>query len=505
MRAFTLIELLISLALGMSILVMAMMTFRSASASMADINRMSRETQMLRTGYWIAMRDADFWDSQANPAAPYRKGFMRTGRGTDSTLNQRRAFAPISFNASMTPGGALAGGVVNPNLFLPHHPGGWYRNGIAPGMGAHLRYKLPNDRIDPGGDANFPSGMTPASIEGDYGLASATEMASSDGRFPATAWQGTPVVAGSGYPRQGASTADDAWREINSLRPRAMLQYFQRLGPRGWVEYMPNGNMVNLADQDGYLPSYTSRPTLSGAANDARRWFNSWIGGNWGAANDWNAIQNQPQWRAKFPYLASDPIGLYGHSFWQGADAAPEIRPILASETSVYDYGAIAHDTADAISSSAAKLIGDAAPGMVNWNRADYRGDISRWPTSTSWSLRLPYNLADQERDHARLVSELGGTAADYKWLDTDSKPADAPVLRTGITRYTRFLGSNICVVRVTIEDPATGFRRELTVVPFSSSLRGARQHWALTHLRQGGSAGGNDSLGNAPIGDFYP
>lgn len=506
--AFTLIEMLVAMALGLMILTMALMTFRATAASMADINRMSRETQMLRTGYWIALHDADFWDSHANPDPPFRKGFMRVGRGTNATVTTRRAFAPISFDASMDPSSAVSDAqVLNPNQFLPHAPAGWYRNGIAPGLGGGVRFG--GSKVGAGGNGNeyavnFPTGVTPLAVEGDYGVTSATAMPVGD-RFPALAWAGTPAVGSGGYPQQGYASQDEALRRIHSARPRAMLQLFQRLGQRGWIEYMPNGNPVNLADQDGQLPSYTSQPTLSGVASDARRWFNSWVAGDWTGVNQWNTISNQPQWRNKLEILASDPLGLYGLPFWDGADAAPEIRPILARETSTYGVAALDLDKADAVGSSASLQMGDAAPGMVAFNRADYRGDISRWPTSTSGTLRLPYNLADQEREHARLATELGGTAASYKWLDTDSKPADVPLLRTSITRYTKFMGGNITVIRVQIEDPATGFRRELTVVPFATSLRGARQHWALTHLRQGGTATANDSLGNAPIGDFYP
>jgi len=508
MRAFTLIELLIALALGMSILVMAVMTFRSTSACMADISRMSRETQMLRTGYWIALRDADFWDSHANPNPPYGKAFNRVGRGTDSTITTRRAMAPISFSASMDPSASVSDSrVINPNIFLPHHPGGWYRNGLAASMGGHLRYGTskvaPADTQSQYGK-NFKTGVTPMAVEGDFGLASATAMPVSD-RFPVLAWDGTPVVASGGYPLHGYSTQDEASRRVNALRPRAMLQLFQRLGQRGWIEYMPNSNMVNLADQDGFLPSYTSKPTLSGAATDSRSWFNSWICGYWTGANAWNNFDSQPQWRTRIHILASDPIGIYNPWFWNGTDAAPETRTILASEQNCYDWSPIGMDRYDAVGSSASMLVGSAEPGLIAWNRADYRGDVSRWPSSTSWTVRLPYNLTDQERDSARLVSELGGVAADYKWLDTDSKPADVPVLRTGITRFSKFMGGNITVVRVQVEDPTTGFRRELTIVPFSTSLRGARQHWALTHLTQGGTSSGNDSYGNAPIGDFYP
>jgi hypothetical protein len=361
---------------------------------------------------------------------------------------------------------------------------------------------------------NFAPGVPPRMIEGDYGLTSATVMPVDD-RFPAMAWD-AGAGAGYGYPEHGFTAtshsgspdaADAAYRRLHSARPRAMLQMFQRLGHRGWIEYMPNHTPINLADQNGWLPGHTSHPTLSGAVADTRWVGNHWFGGLFGGlanSSGWSNVTVTGFFKVANE-AAADPIGLNRLAFHDGSDAGPEIRSVQASLLNSNGSGLRTIDESDTYTVQASGESGNQYSGLIQWNRSDYRGDISRWPAATATTLRLPYNLTDQELDHARLAAELGGAASQYQWLDVSSKPGDVPMLRTSITRFTKFMGSNICVVRAVVEDPATGFRRELTMVPMSTTLRGARQHWAMTHLAQGGAPTANDSYGNAPIGDFYP
>lgn len=73
-RAFTLIELMISVSLSIVIVYTAFSAFRVASQSVATCKRMSIENGMMRTGFFIALDELDFWDQYddrhaANPAA----------------------------------------------------------------------------------------------------------------------------------------------------------------------------------------------------------------------------------------------------------------------------------------------------------------------------------------------------------------------------------------------------------------------------------------------------
>src|SRR4051794_2115468 len=107
---FTLIELLISISLSMLIMVIAVTAFRQATMTMGLMNRMSTETGLLRTGYYIGAEDVDFWNSNANPEYPYLKGHTSDPviRGTDlgNNLDNKRIFRRLAFKKS---------GEFNPN------------------------------------------------------------------------------------------------------------------------------------------------------------------------------------------------------------------------------------------------------------------------------------------------------------------------------------------------------------------------------------------------------
>jgi len=73
-RAFTLIELLIAVTLSATIIYTAFAAFRVVGQSVAISNRMSIENNLLRTGFFAALNELDFWDlyddrHSANPAA----------------------------------------------------------------------------------------------------------------------------------------------------------------------------------------------------------------------------------------------------------------------------------------------------------------------------------------------------------------------------------------------------------------------------------------------------
>jgi hypothetical protein len=76
--------------------------------------------------------------------------------------------------------------------------------------------------------------------------------------------------------------------------------------------------------------------------------------------------------------------------------------------------------------------------------------------------------------------------------------------------RYGRIAGSfDITVVRVTIDDPISSKKTELTCMPFGTTYRGARQHWRLYSpaLTPVAAAAPGHRFGNASddcIGDFY-
>lgn len=61
-RAFTLIEVLISITLSAMILYTAFSAFRVVSQSVTICKRLSTENNLLRTGFFAALNELDFWD-----------------------------------------------------------------------------------------------------------------------------------------------------------------------------------------------------------------------------------------------------------------------------------------------------------------------------------------------------------------------------------------------------------------------------------------------------------
>lgn len=68
--AFTLIEMMIALGLGMLIVYTAVAGFRTASQTITSANRLSLENSLLRAGYFEAQIQLDFWTNLDDPTLP---------------------------------------------------------------------------------------------------------------------------------------------------------------------------------------------------------------------------------------------------------------------------------------------------------------------------------------------------------------------------------------------------------------------------------------------------
>jgi prepilin-type N-terminal cleavage/methylation domain-containing protein len=64
---FTLIEMMIAIALGLAVIYVAFAGFRVAAQSVTLVNRLGTENDILRAGLTIAMDDTDFWSSHDDP------------------------------------------------------------------------------------------------------------------------------------------------------------------------------------------------------------------------------------------------------------------------------------------------------------------------------------------------------------------------------------------------------------------------------------------------------
>jgi type II secretory pathway pseudopilin PulG len=105
--AFTLIELMIAISLGIVILLTVMSGFRVASQSVSIVNRLSTENQLMRLGVERAHEYLDFWEDYDDPDNPSNQPL----RGNDSggglpftPMNAVSPYKPASSNSELTTG-----------------------------------------------------------------------------------------------------------------------------------------------------------------------------------------------------------------------------------------------------------------------------------------------------------------------------------------------------------------------------------------------------------------
>src|SRR4051812_45035307 len=87
--AFTLIELLMSMAMGLAIIFVAVAAFRTAMQAVSLTNRQSLENRMLVVGVRQALDDIDFWLSLDRP------GYMPLRTGPNAPTSARGALKAI--------------------------------------------------------------------------------------------------------------------------------------------------------------------------------------------------------------------------------------------------------------------------------------------------------------------------------------------------------------------------------------------------------------------------
>jgi hypothetical protein len=99
--AFTIIEMMIALGLGMLIVYTAVAGFRTAAQTVATANRLSLENSLLRSGYFEAQIQLDFWTNLDDPTRPdaerpLKSAALSVGRITDWTGQGRDRGLPFT-------------------------------------------------------------------------------------------------------------------------------------------------------------------------------------------------------------------------------------------------------------------------------------------------------------------------------------------------------------------------------------------------------------------------
>ncbi|HYE06529.1 MAG TPA: hypothetical protein VEL07_13520 [Planctomycetota bacterium] len=142
-RAFTLVELLISVALGLVIVFVAFAGVRVAAQSISVVNRLALENEVLREGYLMANDQVDTWTWHDDPTAPPTERPLRQvasdGRGL--------AFTPLrdtwTYVADSDRERQRGWDAENP--WSPADPACWWRGDMAEkayGTMRHGRYAL---------------------------------------------------------------------------------------------------------------------------------------------------------------------------------------------------------------------------------------------------------------------------------------------------------------------------------------------------------------------------
>jgi prepilin-type N-terminal cleavage/methylation domain-containing protein len=268
---FTLIELMISVALSLLILLVAVAAFRLATQTMGLITRLSRENGMLRTGYFVMTDDVDFWNSHANPNYPYLKGHMsdtvgagELGNSRSNNLYDKRPFKAVTFRLSDPyNAGSSSDSNFDPNWSLPNDRRSWYRNGMIQGPRPFALYPASSavgtvnvagpviqthlaDAIQLRGDAWYLLGWEPWHIYGDYSMLSNVGSMIIDPAKPPgfNEYGQAPALSAESPTSAGGASGRGA-------RPTLMWRLFQELGHVGVYTYMPPGT-INLIQCPNY-------------------------------------------------------------------------------------------------------------------------------------------------------------------------------------------------------------------------------------------------------------
>ncbi len=138
-RGFTLLELLIAIAIGMLIALVAWQALRAASQTVAIAGRLSVENALMRDAYARAHEHLDHWTDHDQPDDPARQRMRGTAAGEGLPFTPFTASFPTSGSAELRRG-------FDPTYKAPaNDPRAWWRgNAIESAIGdlRHGRYAL---------------------------------------------------------------------------------------------------------------------------------------------------------------------------------------------------------------------------------------------------------------------------------------------------------------------------------------------------------------------------
>jgi prepilin-type N-terminal cleavage/methylation domain-containing protein len=430
-HGFTLIELMISIALGSLIVYTAVAGFRVASQSFTVVNQISRETALIRSGLQQVHERIDFWADCDDPDDPAQQKLRTKSTAWDANSNMvghinaainnpdpdmrfetGLPFSPM--NDVVVSGGPLKKGVF-PNKLVPASPEkstGWNPKELW----------FPNDaRTWFHGDyADKRSGINTAGFSTIY--ANIKNQITIYANPANNNW----TLGSAGLTNYGTVSPPYNWFMNQVWGMHAALGYY------GFVDYMPPNTIYNA-----YGTPHDPTKSVNYYGTD----YNGSILGIMGDHTKFTQTdENVAYWYGRDVTRAT-----FGGAFAIISPKLTDSPPTNLVINSCQNY--MAHQFKFAIG-----------------NRAEYNGSLGRTVGGpASWQDRvLQYKDFIDKTEVLEKVINNGGPAA---WSKVD-------VVVKRIVFRARF--TNICSVRWT--NPLSGKSAELNFTAFGTSLRGARQ-----------------------------
>ena len=281
-------------------------------------------------------------------------------------------------------------------------------------------------------------------------------------------------IQASGTPTSLESIDTNYQASINQYLMNHAYRVYQRLNTLGSLEYMPKGTPIMIHDETGRTPWYRSSPSLSenfDIQNTAHKKFQYGYtsvsigreGIGYGYTNRMSGLE-----RMYFGINFMDASNMYRLHGLRNVKAI-SWKPI---ENNDYGFGVFETLRTNRIDSGSYSFDDSPAYVILFRNFGDRQKitevDITDARGWRSHTLRFPQNTSDYIRK---------GKDNFYDWTD---RPKKYPTLSTSILRYHQFLGGNLTINQVWIDNPSDGKRLKLKFTVTGSNYRGARQHWGV-------------------------
>jgi prepilin-type N-terminal cleavage/methylation domain-containing protein len=224
-RGFTLIELMISIALGLVVVLTAFAVFQATARTMNRAQRISMQNQLLLAGLWKGLDELDSWEQcndPADPRNPTRQPRLYKANPSADIRSDARPFNDIKDAAAVNPPWAPVGGNASALRYMPDDPRWWYR------------YRFIAPAIELTGTVNHPdtAGFLPRYEQ--YGCIG----------FAVDAYQ-LPAVGG---------TPDPTRAFLHEWSDRLAT----RLGFYAMFDYLPAGSPIGVATGSSRIPKNVS-------------------------------------------------------------------------------------------------------------------------------------------------------------------------------------------------------------------------------------------------------